>query len=85
MTRFAFGHPRPFNSFAETATEAAMSRLYAGIHFKSAIERGLEQGRRVAEEVNRLRLLFERRPAPGIVDYAVSRAAPHVEHWRINK
>ena len=35
---------RSFGSFAEAAEEAAISRLYGGIHFRAAIERGLEQG-----------------------------------------
>ena len=35
---------RPFRSFADAASEAAISRLYDGIHFRSAIERGLAQG-----------------------------------------
>ncbi|MFN0194096.1 MAG: vanadium-dependent haloperoxidase [Aestuariivirga sp.] len=36
--------PRRFASFKAAAEEAAMSRLYGGIHFRAAIERGLEQG-----------------------------------------
>jgi membrane-associated phospholipid phosphatase len=36
--------PRSFASFAAAAEEAALSRLYGGIHFRSAIERGLSQG-----------------------------------------
>jgi hypothetical protein len=36
--------PRSFRSFTEAAQEAAISRLYGGIHFQAAIERGLEQG-----------------------------------------
>jgi hypothetical protein len=35
---------RHFSSFDEAADEAAMSRIYGGIHFRSAAERGLEQG-----------------------------------------
>jgi hypothetical protein len=35
---------RSFTSFAAAAEEAAISRLYGGIHFRAAIERGLEQG-----------------------------------------
>ncbi|MCG6115548.1 MAG: vanadium-dependent haloperoxidase [Mesorhizobium sp.] len=35
---------RSFGSFHEAAEEAALSRLYGGIHFRAAIERGLEQG-----------------------------------------
>ncbi len=36
---------RKFNSFWEAANEAGISRLYGGIHYRSAIEHGLEQGR----------------------------------------
>jgi membrane-associated phospholipid phosphatase len=36
---------RAFLNFQAAAEEAAISRLYGGIHFRSAIERGLEQGR----------------------------------------
>jgi membrane-associated phospholipid phosphatase len=43
--------PRSFDSFAAFAEEAAISRLYGGIHYRSAIERGLEQGRCVGAEV----------------------------------
>ena len=37
--------PRKFGSFKAAANEAAMSRLYGGIHFRAAIFDGLEQGR----------------------------------------
>ncbi|HEX7171275.1 MAG TPA: vanadium-dependent haloperoxidase [Candidatus Limnocylindria bacterium] len=43
--------PRSFGSFAAFAQEAAISRLYGGIHFRSAIDRGLEQGRCVGARV----------------------------------
>lgn len=36
--------PRHFESFREAAEEAAISRLYGGIHYRAAIEHGLEQG-----------------------------------------
>jgi len=36
---------RDFPSFWAAAEEAGISRLYGGIHFRSAIEQGLEQGR----------------------------------------
>lgn len=35
---------RHFESFREAAEEAAISRLYGGIHYRAAIENGLEQG-----------------------------------------
>lgn len=47
-----FGLPeRNFNSFEEAAREAAMSRLYGGIHFRDACEEGFEQGKRVGQFV----------------------------------
>jgi hypothetical protein len=36
---------RTYPSFHAAAEEAALSRLYGGIHFRSAIARGLDQGR----------------------------------------
>jgi PAP2 superfamily len=41
--------PRPFTSFTAAAKEAAMSRLYAGIHFRTAIEDGLSAGTAIGE------------------------------------
>lgn len=47
-----FGLPeRTFNSFYEAASEAAISRLYGGIHFRQAIENGKELGEKVARKV----------------------------------
>jgi len=46
--------PRSFGSFLEAAEEAAISRLYGGIHFRPAIELGLEQGRCIGERVSTL-------------------------------
>jgi hypothetical protein len=45
---------RSFGSFRAAAQEAALSRLYGGIHFRRAIDVGLEQGRCVGGEVNEL-------------------------------
>jgi hypothetical protein len=51
-TEMAFGLPaRSFPSFKHAAAEAAMSRLYGGIHYRMAIEEGVTQGRRVGELV----------------------------------
>ncbi|WP_119391787.1 vanadium-dependent haloperoxidase [Taklimakanibacter lacteus] len=47
--------PRRFASFWAAADEAAISRLLGGIHFRSAIERGLQQGRCIGEYTNALR------------------------------
>ncbi len=48
---------REFASFWAAADEAALSRLYGGIHFRAAIERGLEQGRCVGATTIALRTL----------------------------
>jgi hypothetical protein len=47
-----FGLPaRTFVSFREAANEAAISRLYGGIHFRDAIEAGQEQGRAIGKYI----------------------------------
>jgi len=38
---------RSFNSFIEASDEAAMSRLYGGIHYRRACEEGVKQGEAV--------------------------------------
>lgn len=43
--------PRSYTSFWSMANEAALSRLYGGIHFRDAIENGLEQGRCIGRQV----------------------------------
>ena len=42
---------RNFNSFLEASEEAAISRLYGGIHYMMAIENGIEQGENVGDWV----------------------------------
>src|SRR5690606_8378395 len=42
---------RSFNSFKEAAAEAAISRLYGGIHYRRACEVGTEVGTRIGEFV----------------------------------
>lgn len=46
---------RSYASFRAAAEEAALSRLYGGIHFRAAIERGLDQGRCIGAYVTALR------------------------------
>lgn len=47
-TELPFGLPvRGFPSFNKAAEEAAVSRLYGGIHYRAAIDKGLSQGRNV--------------------------------------
>jgi membrane-associated phospholipid phosphatase len=41
--------PRSFTSFEAAANEAAISRLYGGIHYRSAIENGMRMGRCIVE------------------------------------
>lgn len=49
-TEMSFGLPmRKFNSFGEAAAEAAVSRLYGGIHFREAIENGQVQGKKIGD------------------------------------
>jgi membrane-associated phospholipid phosphatase len=45
---------RGFASFWDAANEAGISRMYGGIHFRTAVERGLEQGRCVGAKINAL-------------------------------
>jgi hypothetical protein len=45
-TEVEFGLPaRSFGSFLEASEEAAISRLYGGIHYRPAIDNGVEEGR----------------------------------------
>lgn len=47
-----FGLPeRDFKSFYQAADEAAISRLYGGIHFRDACEYGVLQGKKVGQHV----------------------------------
>jgi hypothetical protein len=45
--------PRSFTSFRQAAAEAAISRMYGGIHYRMAIEEGTVQGIQVGENVLR--------------------------------
>ena len=47
--------PRSFKSFWDAANEAAISRLYGGIHYRGSIEQGKVQGRKVATYTNALK------------------------------
>ena len=45
-TELQYGLPvRSFSSFKEAADEAAISRMYGGIHYRKAVEVGVKQGR----------------------------------------
>lgn len=43
---------RSFTSFEQAANEAGLSRLYGGIHYRASIEKGLVQGKKVAQNIN---------------------------------
>ncbi|MEZ4685610.1 MAG: vanadium-dependent haloperoxidase [Bacteroidia bacterium] len=43
--------PREFTSFINASDEAAISRLYGGIHYRPACENGVEQGKKVGDFV----------------------------------
>lgn len=45
------GERRTFNSFSAAANDEGVSRIYCGIHFRSSMDAGLEQGRQVADFV----------------------------------
>ena len=51
-TEVPYGLPvRSFTSFNKAAEEAAVSRLYGGIHYRAAIDVGLQQGRKLGSHV----------------------------------
>ncbi|MFA9198992.1 MAG: hypothetical protein ACEQSO_06060 [Aquirufa sp.] len=43
--------PRKFTSFKQAADEASVSRLYGGIHFRPALDQGVIQGAKVANQL----------------------------------
>lgn len=52
VTEMDFGLPvRSYSSFLDAAKEAAISRMYGGIHYRAAIEVGQLQGSLVGEKV----------------------------------
>ncbi len=51
-TELPYGLPvRSFSSFREAAEEAAISRMYGGIHYRAAVEIGIDQGRNLGSFV----------------------------------
>ena len=45
------GLTRSFTSFSQAAAENGESRIYAGIHFRSAVEDGIKQGEKIGRFV----------------------------------
>ncbi|MEM6765359.1 MAG: vanadium-dependent haloperoxidase [Bacteroidota bacterium] len=51
-TEMAYGlPPREYDSFMDASEEAAISRLYGGIHYRPAIDNGVAQGEKVGNYV----------------------------------
>jgi hypothetical protein len=57
-SKYWVGPPKKFNNFWESANETSISRLYGGIHFREALTKGQLMGRKVGENV--LKLKFEK-------------------------
>jgi hypothetical protein len=55
------GLTRSFTSFSQAATENGESRIYAGIHFRSAVKDGIKQG----EEIGRFAFAHVLQPVDG--------------------
>ena len=52
-TEVSYGLPsREYNSFIEAAEEAAISRLYGGIHYRMAIDEGVYQGEQIGNYIS---------------------------------
>ena len=52
---------RRFNCFKQAAKEAAMSRVYGGIHFRHAVDDGYRQGRGIGRDISRMLPLIDHR------------------------
>lgn len=63
----SYGIPaRDFSSFLQAAEEAAVSRLYGGIHYRDANENGTAQGLKVGEWV--IRTIEQQDPVANLAD-----------------
>jgi hypothetical protein len=51
--------PGEFTSFYHASDEAAVSRLYGGIHYRPAIDYGVEQGEKVGKLVTKEVILHQ--------------------------
>lgn len=51
---FRPGSVRRYTSFTQAAQESAMSRVYGGIHFRRAVEDGLQQGKSIGRVIGRM-------------------------------
>jgi hypothetical protein len=66
-TEKEFGLPaRKFGSFVQASQEAALSRLYGGIHFRDAIENGMKEGEQIGKFVIAFIANGQMRSSPGL-------------------
>jgi hypothetical protein len=67
-TEIKYGLPiRSFTSFRAAADEAAISRMYGGIHYRKAVEVGVKQGRDLGNfVVNNLEMLAGQTPVASL-------------------
>ena len=54
--------PRTYSSFLAIAKEAADSKFYGGIHYRLSVDAGLEQGRKVEQNIENI-LFQKKKPA----------------------
>jgi hypothetical protein len=59
--------PRHFASFDQAAREAAISRIYGGIHYRASVEVGVGQGRHVGERLLQRVRTHDRPHTPRVV------------------
>ena len=53
ISEMEYGLPsRSFDNFIQASEEAALSRLYGGIHYRMAIDNGLDQGDAIGNYIN---------------------------------
>ncbi len=78
-TELEYGLPvRSFTSFRQAASEAAISRLYGGIHYPMAIEEGITQGRKVGQLV--VRKIVTRQTKETAASGDAGASADHSDH-----
>lgn len=67
---------RSFNSFSQAAEEASHSRIYGGIHFASAAEKGISSGRALATRIIQTQLKPTFFPRPSVAPTPTPTATP---------
>ena len=53
------GSTRSYSSFNAMADEAGLSRIYGGIHYRFSVDAGLQQGRKVADNIMKQLKLYK--------------------------